>query len=53
MAIFHDATQLVGRTPLLALDRLKAKLGLKADIYAKLENFEPYSVKDRVALRRG
>ncbi len=51
MAIFHDATQLVGRTPLLALDRLKAKLGLKADIYAKLENFEPYSVKDRVALR--
>lgn len=51
MTIFHDATQLVGRTPLLALDRLKQKLGLKADIFAKLECFNPYSVKDRVALR--
>lgn len=51
MTIFHDATRLVGRTPLLALDRLKQKLGLKADIFAKLECFNPYSVKDRVALR--
>lgn len=51
MNIYRDATQLVGKTPLLALDRLGAKLGLRAQIYAKLECFNPYSVKDRVALR--
>lgn len=51
MKIYRDATQLVGKTPLLALDRLGAKLGLRAQIYAKLECFNPYSVKDRVALR--
>lgn len=51
MKIFTDATQLVGHTPLLELQRLKAALGLGADIVVKLECFNPYSVKDRVALR--
>ncbi len=51
MKIFTDATQLVGHTPLLELQRLKAGLGLGADIVVKLECFNPYSVKDRVALR--
>ena len=54
MAIFHDATRLVGRTPLLALDRLKQKLGLKADIFAKLECFNVGQHRHRAGVcRRG
>ena len=40
----------VGNTPLVELKRLKKELGLKANIFAKLEGFNPAgSVKDRVA----
>ena len=47
--IIPSAEALIGRTPLLALNRLGA--GLKAKIYAKLELFNPAgSAKDRVAL---
>ena len=43
--------QLVGHTPLLALDRLGAALGLKARVLAKLEYCNPAgSAKDRAAL---
>ncbi|MBQ7502335.1 cysteine synthase A [bacterium] len=48
--IYHSSGELIGRTPLLALERIKEKLNLKADILAKLEAFNPAgSVKDRVA----
>lgn len=51
MTIYSNVTELIGRTPLLSLDRLGQKLGLEAQIVAKLEYFNPAgSVKDRAAL---
>ena len=51
MAIYQSAEELIGNTPLLSLNKIKEKLGLKADILAKLEFQNPAgSVKDRVAL---
>ncbi|MGD8472804.1 MAG: PLP-dependent cysteine synthase family protein [Anaerolineae bacterium] len=41
-------TDLIGNTPMLRLNRLAA--GLDAEILAKLETFNPYSLKDRPAL---
>lgn len=49
--IYSSLTELIGNTPLLKLSTLKKELGLKADILAKLEYFNPGgSVKDRAAL---
>ena len=49
--VFTSVDQLVGGTPLLQLTRIKEAESLGADIYAKLEYFNPAgSVKDRVAL---
>jgi cysteine synthase A len=49
--VFKSFTDLVGNTPLVELGNLKNKLGLKANIFAKLEFLNPAgSVKDRVAL---
>ena len=51
MARYESVTELVGNTPLLALNRIGDALGLKAKIYAKLESFNPASsAKDRIAL---
>lgn len=48
--IYTSADQLVGKTPLLKLENIEKKLGLSANIYAKLEYFNPAgSVKDRIA----
>lgn len=48
--IYNSITELIGNTPLLALNGYKEKRGLKSDIYAKLEMFNPLSsIKDRVA----
>jgi cysteine synthase A len=46
--IVDDLTELIGQTPMLRLNRLAA--GLEAEILAKLEVFNPYSLKDRPAL---
>ena len=49
--IYTSADQLIGKTPLLELTHIEKKFGLKANILAKLEYFNPGgSVKDRVAL---
>ena len=49
--LFNKIDELVGDTPLLKLNNLKKFLGLKADIYAKLEYLNPAgSIKDRAAL---
>lgn len=49
--IAQDLTELIGNTPLLALNNYTKALGLKATILAKLEYFNPAgSAKDRVAL---
>lgn len=48
--IYTSADQLIGRTPLLELTHIEKNLGLKANILAKLEYFNPAgSVKDRIA----
>ena len=49
--IYNSALELVGGTPLVRLNAIKAKYNLKADILAKVEYFNPAgSVKDRIAL---
>ena len=51
MKTFNRNCDLIGKTPLVLLVRLQKKLGLKADILAKVEGFNPAgSVKDRIAL---
>jgi len=50
MKIYQNATELIGKTPLLELIHIEKSLGLKARILAKLEYFNPAgSVKDRIA----
>lgn len=50
--VYKNIDELVGNTPIVRLDNLKKKLGLKANVLAKLEFFNPAgSIKDRVALR--
>ncbi len=49
MGIAKDITSLIGNTPMVRLNRITE--GVKADIVAKLESFNPMgSVKDRIAL---
>lgn len=49
--IYDSVEQLIGSTPIVRLNNLKEKLGLKANLLAKVESFNPAgSVKDRVAL---
>ena len=51
MAIAPDITTLVGRTPLVRLNRLPAEENCRAEIVAKLESFNPTaSVKDRIGV---
>ncbi len=51
MKIYKKIDELVGNTPLFALDNIKRELELSANLYAKLESFNPASsAKDRVAL---
>lgn len=48
--IYKSVDQLIGNTPLLKLTKIEQKYELKANIYAKLEYFNPAgSVKDRIA----
>lgn len=50
MKIYEKITDLIGGTPLLRLGSYAAKRELEADLYAKLEYFNPAgSVKDRIA----
>ncbi len=52
MKIYHSLTELIGRTPLLALENYSKKASLQTTLLAKLESFNPAgSAKDRVALR--
>src|SRR5919202_4465744 len=49
--IYDSITDTIGDTPLVRLDRLAKQRGVKADLLAKLEFFNPIgSVKDRIGV---
>lgn len=49
--VFNNITETIGATPLVRLDNLKKRLGLKGNLIAKLEFFNPIaSVKDRIGV---
>ena len=49
--IYNSVDELIGKTPLVRLNKLEKKYDLKAKVIVKLELFNPAgSVKDRVAL---
>ena len=51
--IVNKLTELIGNTPLLALNKFSAERGLNTPVLAKVEYFNPGgSVKDRIALAR-
>ncbi|KAH8671988.1 tryptophan synthase beta subunit-like PLP-dependent enzyme [Tricladium varicosporioides] len=48
----YSATELIGNTPLVRLNKIPQSLGIEAEVYAKVELFNAGgSVKDRIALR--
>ena len=49
--IYDNILETIGGTPLVRLNKLEARNGLKAELLAKLEFFNPLaSVKDRIGL---
>ena len=49
--IYDSITQTIGDTPIVRLSRIAAEKGVKANLFAKLEFFNPLSsVKDRIGL---
>lgn len=51
MAIYNSITELIGKTPTVSLKTFTTKRGIKSNIVAKVEFFNPGgSVKDRIAL---
>lgn len=51
MKIYKNASEIIGKTPLMELSGIEKALGLKARVLAKLEYLNPAgSVKDRVAM---
>ena len=49
--IYDSITQTIGNTPLVRLNRLAESRGIKANLLAKLEFFNPLaSVKDRIGV---
>ncbi|CAK7892665.1 hypothetical protein CAAN1_08S04896 [[Candida] anglica] len=49
-AISADALDLIGNTPLIKLNKIPQSLGIKANVYAKVELFNAGgSIKDRIA----
>lgn len=49
--IYHSITETIGDTPIVRLDKLAKKKGVKANLLAKLEFFNPIaSVKDRIGV---
>ncbi len=48
--IYTSANQLIGRTPILELKQIEKEFDLQANLFAKLEYFNPAgSIKDRIA----
>lgn len=52
MGYYNSAYELIGKTPLVKLQNIEKELDLKANLFAKVEYFNPSgSVKDRIALQ--
>lgn len=52
LGVKMSATELIGNTPLVRLNKIPQSLGIAAEVYAKVELFNAGgSVKDRIALR--
>ena len=50
--VYNNILELVGKTPLVKLDKIKESNKLNFNVYGKLESFNPAgSAKDRVALK--
>ena len=48
--VYNNAYELIGKTPLIRLNKIEKYFGLKSSIYAKVESFNPAgSIKDRAA----
>ena len=51
MKFYSDILGLIGNTPLVKINRITEQHGIKAQVYAKMENLNPgYSVKDRIGI---
>ncbi len=51
MKVYENVADLIGRTPLIRLGNYQKVKSLKANLYGKLESFNPAgSIKDRIAL---
>lgn len=51
MRIYKSVSELIGRTPIIEVCNIEKELGVKANIFAKLEYFNPAgSAKDRVGM---
>ena len=52
MKVYNNVLELIGHTPLVRINKLVEKYNLKANLFAKLESFNPGgSAKDRIALQ--
>lgn len=50
--VYNNILELVGKTPIVRLDKFKESNGLKFNLFGKLESYNPAgSAKDRVALK--
>ena len=51
MKFYNDILSLIGNTPLVKINILAKEQGIKAQIFAKMENLNPgFSVKDRIGI---
>ena len=51
MKVFNNISELIGNTPIVRLNAIEKALGLEANLFAKVEAFNPAgSSKDRVGL---
>jgi cystathionine beta-synthase len=51
MKFYNDVLSLIGNTPLVKINNLADRHGIKAQMFAKMENLNPgFSVKDRIGI---
>ena len=51
MKFYNDILGLIGNTPLVKINNLTRQHGIKAQVFAKMENLNPgFSVKDRIGI---